>query len=76
MAQRHVLREVWIFAITPGHFTGRNLMKRTIIGAILVAITALSLSGCWDSETEKPAAGEKLWNIPKPDRSKDEGFTP
>ncbi|WP_161492848.1 hypothetical protein [Pseudomonas putida] len=51
-------------------------MKRTVIGAMLVALTALSLSGCWESEAEKPAAGEKLWNIPKPDRSKDEGFTP
>ncbi len=67
--------------ITPGHFTGRNLMKRTIIGAMFVAVTALSLSGCFESEAEtkaddKPASGEKLWNIPKPDRSKDKGFTP
>ena len=51
-------------------------MKRTVIGAMLVAITALSLSGCWESEAEKPAASEKLRNIPKPDRSKDKGFTP
>ncbi|MFK3722152.1 hypothetical protein ACI2J9_21630 [Pseudomonas fulva] len=56
-------------------------MKRTIIGATLVAVTALSLSGCFESETEtkaddKPASDEKLWNIPKPDRSKDKGFTP
>ncbi|MBF8676942.1 hypothetical protein IRZ53_21200 [Pseudomonas fulva] len=56
-------------------------MKRTIIGATLVAVTALSLSGCFESETatkadDKPAADEKLWNIPKPDRSKDKGFTP
>jgi len=70
-----------MFDITPDHFSGRNLMKRTIIGATLVAVTALSLSGCFESETvtkadDKPASGEKLWSIPKPDRSKDKGFTP
>lgn len=56
-------------------------MKRTIIGAILVAITALSLSGCWESEADKKAkeqqeASEKFWNITPPDRSKDKGFKP
>ncbi|MCE7762907.1 hypothetical protein GQL56_09660 [Pseudomonas putida] len=56
-------------------------MKRTIIGAILVAITALSLSGCWETEADKKAkeqqeASEKLWNITPPDRSKDQGFKP
>lgn len=56
-------------------------MKRTVIGAILVAVTALSLSGCFDSEDEQKAkaqreSSDKLWDIPKPDRSKDKGFTP
>jgi hypothetical protein len=72
---------MWIFGITPGHFTGRNLMKRTVIGAMLVALTALSLSGCWESEAEKKAkeqqeASENFWNITPPDESQDEGFTP
>jgi len=70
-----------MFDITPDHFTGGNLMKRTVIGAILVAVTALSLSGCFDSEDEQKAkaqqeSSDKLWDIPKPDRSKDKGFTP
>ena len=70
-----------IFAITPDHFTGRILMKRTIIGAMLVAVTALSLSGCFESEAEKKAkeqqeASEKFWKITPPDRSKDQGFKP
>jgi len=56
-------------------------MKRTIIGSAIIAIAALSLSGCWESEEEKKAqaqqeASEKFWNIPKPDRSKDKGFKP
>lgn len=81
MARRHVLREALIFDITPDHFTGRILMKRTVIGAMLVAVTALSLSGCFESEAEKKAkeqqeASEKLWEITPPDRSKDQGFKP
>ncbi|MBF8646839.1 MULTISPECIES: hypothetical protein [Pseudomonas] len=56
-------------------------MKRTIIGAMLVAVTALSLSGCFESEAEEKAkeqqeASEKLWEITPPDRSKDQGFKP
>jgi len=71
-----ILRRESIFGITPGHFTGRNLMKRTII-----AIAALSLSGCWESEEEKKAqaqqeASENLWNITPPDESQDKGFKP
>jgi hypothetical protein len=70
-----------MFDITPGHFTGRNLMKRTVIGAVLVAITALSLGGCWESEADKKAkeqqeASENLWNITPPDESQDKGFKP
>ena len=30
VAWSRALREEWIFAITPGHFTGRTLMKRAI----------------------------------------------
>ena len=81
MARRHVLRRVGMFDITPGHFTGRNLMKRTIVGAAIVAIAAISLSGCWESEADKKAkaqqeASDKLWDITPPDRSKDKGFKP
>lgn len=53
-------------------------MKRTLIGAILVA--PLSLSGFWESEAEKKAkqqeASENFWNISPPDRSKDKGIKP
>jgi len=82
MARRHVLRRLGMFDITPGHFTGRNLMKRTIVGAILVAITALSLGGCWDSEAEiqekeKDQHSKDFWDMGGPtDRSKSEGFKP
>lgn len=70
-----------IFDITPGHFTGRNLMKRTIIGAMLVAVTALSLSGCFVSEDErKPKeqkeVSDKFYEISEPDESQDKGFKP
>lgn len=56
-------------------------MKRTFIGAMLVALTALSLSGCWESEADKKAkeqqeASEKFWKITPPDESQDEGFKP
>lgn len=56
-------------------------MKRTFIGAVLVAITALSLGGCWESEADKKAkeqqeASENLWNITPPDESQDKGFKP
>jgi len=56
-------------------------MKRTVIGAMLVAASALLLSGCWESEEEKKAqaqqeASENLWNITPPDESQDEGFKP
>jgi len=76
-----ILRRESIFGITPGYFTGRNLMKRTIIGSAIIAIAALSLSGCWESEEEKKAqaqqeASENLWNITPPDESQDKGFKP
>jgi len=66
--------------ITPGHFTGRNLMKRIIISAMLVAVTALSLRGCFKAEDEqKPKAqqdsSDKLWDIPPP-KTPDKGFKP
>lgn len=69
-----------MFDITPDHFSGRNLMKRTVIGAILVAVTALSLSGCFDSEDEQKAKAQKessdrLWDIPPP-KTPDKGFKP
>ncbi|MBF8669661.1 hypothetical protein IR012_10600 [Pseudomonas putida] len=56
-------------------------MKRTIIGAMLVAVTALSLSGCFESEAEEKAkeqqeASEKFWKITPPDESQDQGFKP
>ena len=41
-------------------------MKCTLIGAILVAVTALSLSGCWESEAEqqeKMAAQKDDWYL-------------
>ena len=42
-------------------------MKRTVSGAILVAVTALSLGGCFESEAEQEAkVAEK--------KSKDIGF--
>jgi len=59
-------------------------MKRTVIGAILVALTALSLSGCWEAEAEQKPKEQKpkeqkevsdnQWNITTPDeeqKSKD-----
>jgi len=75
------LRPESIFGITPGHFTGRNLVKRTIIGAILVAVTSLSLSGCFEAEAEqKPKeqkeVSDKFYQISEPDESQDEGFKP
>jgi hypothetical protein len=80
-ASFQVLRRASIFGITPGHFTGRNLMKRTIIGASIIAIAVMSLSGCWESEADKKAkeqqeASEKFWNITPPDESQDKGFKP
>jgi len=56
-------------------------MKRTIIGASIIAIAVMSLSGCWESEADKKAkeqqeASENFWNITPPDESQDEGFTP
>jgi len=56
-------------------------MKRTIVGAAIVAIAAISLSGCWESEADKKAkaqqeASDKFWEITPPDRSKDKGFKP
>jgi len=57
-------------------------MKRTIVGAILVAITALSLGGCLESEAEiqekeKDQHSKDFWDMGGPtDRSKSEGFKP
>lgn len=56
-------------------------MKHTAIGAILVAVTALSLSGCLESEAEqKPKeqkeVSDKFWEISSPDESQDKGFKP
>lgn len=71
-----------MFDITPGYFKGRNLMKRTIIGAILVAVTSLSLGGCLESESEKQAKIEEqkskdFFDMGGPtDRSKSKGYTP
>ncbi|MBF8679892.1 hypothetical protein [Pseudomonas fulva] len=55
-------------------------MKRTIIGAMLVAVTALSLSGCFDSEDEQKAkaqqeSSDRLWDIPPP-KTPDKSFKP
>ena len=55
-------------------------MKRTVIGAILVAVTALSLSGCFDSEGEQKTmkqqdSSDRLWDIPPP-KTPDKGFKP
>lgn len=55
-------------------------MKRTVISAILVAVTALSLSGCFDSEDELKAkaqqeSSDRLWDIPPP-KTPDKGFKP
>jgi len=77
-----VLRPESFFGITRGHFKGRNLMKRTIIGAMLVAVTALSLSGCFESEAEKQAKVEEqkskdFFDMGGPtDRSKSKGYVP
>jgi len=70
-----------MFDITPDHFSGRTLMKRTIIGAAVVATAAMFLSGCCESEEEKKAqaqqeASENFWNITPPDESQDKGFKP
>ena len=56
-------------------------MNRTLIGAMLVAVTALSLSGCFESEAEQKAkaqqeASENFWKITPPDESQDKGFKP
>ncbi|WP_176393932.1 hypothetical protein [Pseudomonas putida] len=55
-------------------------MKRTVIGAILVAVTALSLSGCFEPEAGEKAkaqqeSSDKLWDIPPP-TTPDKGFKP
>lgn len=55
-------------------------MTSTIIGAMVVAVTALSLSGCFDSEDEHKAnaqlqSSEKLWHIPPP-TTPGKGFKP
>lgn len=70
-----------MFDITPDYFSGRNLMKRTVIGATLVAVTALSLSGCFDSEDdhkpkEQKEVSDKFYEISEPDESQDKGFKP
>jgi entry exclusion lipoprotein TrbK len=54
MARRHVLREGWIFVITPGHFTGRNLMKRAI-APFFVAALAIGLAGCKEDAADTAA---------------------
>ncbi|RAS33990.1 MULTISPECIES: hypothetical protein [unclassified Pseudomonas] len=56
-------------------------MKRTIIGAMLVAVTSLSLSGCFEAEAEqKPKeqkeVSDKFYEISEPDESQDQGFKP
>ena len=57
-------------------------MKRTIISAMLVAVTALSLSGCFESEAEKQAEIEEqkskdFFDMGGPtDRSKSKGYVP
>jgi len=57
-------------------------MKRIIISALLVAVTALSLSGCFESEAEKQAKVEEqkskdFFDMGGPtDRSKSKGYVP
>jgi len=55
-------------------------MKRIIISAMLVAVSALSLSGCLEAEDEQKAttqqdSSDKLWDIPPP-KTPDKGFKP
>jgi len=74
------LRRLAIFDVMPDHFTGRNLMKHTMIGAIFVAVTALLLSGCFGSTEEQKAkaqqeSSDRLWDIPPP-KTPDKGFKP
>jgi len=57
-------------------------MKRYFTLAFLTAITALLLSGCWDSEDEKKIKEQEqhskdFWDMGGPtDRSKDKGYVP
>lgn len=56
-------------------------MKRIVIGAMLVAVTSLSLSGCFEAEAEqKPKeqkeVSDKFYEISEPDESQDQGFKP
>lgn len=56
-------------------------MKRVTLIVILATASALSLSGCWESEEEKKAqaqqeASENFWNIAPPDESQDKGYKP
>ena len=57
-------------------------MKRTIIGSAIIAIAALSLGGCLESESEKQAKIEEqkskdFFDMGGPtDRSKSKGYTP
>jgi len=55
-------------------------MKHIMIGAILVAVTALLLSGCFGSTEEQKAkaqqeSSDRLWDIPPP-KTPDKGFKP
>lgn len=55
-------------------------MKRIITTTLITAISALLLSGCWDSDTEQKAKEQEqrskdFWDMGGPtDRSKDKGY--
>ncbi|MBV4489061.1 hypothetical protein SE916_02160 [Pseudomonas sp. 5FOS] len=57
-------------------------MKHAINIAVLVVLSAVMLSGCWDSEVEKKAKEQEqqskdFWDMGGPtDRSKSKGYTP
>lgn len=52
------LRPESIFGLTPGHFTGGKLMKRTVFGATVFAVAALSLSGCFEARGAEAEVAE------------------
>jgi entry exclusion lipoprotein TrbK len=54
MALRHALRGISILGITPVHFTGRNLMKRTLT-TMLAAALAMGLAGCKEEAADTAA---------------------
>ncbi|MBF8726802.1 hypothetical protein [Pseudomonas putida] len=56
-------------------------MTRTTTGIACIAVTALLLGGCFDSEADQKAreqqeASDNFWNITPPDESQDKGFKP